>query len=99
MKQTNAARDFIKSYLLTAIPATTIGVGSLIGYRTSDGLDSGIGFLFLWLLAPVAFVVTLIIGLAVSTFRRTRAGLAGTLAGVGTAVVSLGLSCFALTQS
>ena len=99
MKRMAVTGDFTKSFLLTAIPATAIGVGSLIGYSKSGGFDAGIGFLFLWLLAPVAFVATLIVGFTVPAFRRTRAGVAGVLAGVGISVVSLGLSCFALWQS
>jgi hypothetical protein len=89
--------DFVKGFLLTGIPATAIGVFTAVGYRASGGFDNGIGYLFLWLLGPLAFIVTMIIGLVSSAFG-TRSARAGVLVGIGVAVISLGTSCFALAH-
>jgi hypothetical protein len=88
--------DFIKGFLLTAIPATAVGIGSAVGYRTSGGFNYGLGYSFLWLLGPLAFLVTMIVGLTAAAFK-TKNARAGVLAGIGVAVVSLGVSCFTMS--
>ncbi len=90
--------DFIKGFLLTGIPALVVSAVSAVGTANSEFESGGwLLFLLLWLLGPLAFLVTMIIGLVNSAFG-TRSARAGVLVGIGVAVISLGTSCFALAH-
>jgi cation transport ATPase len=88
--------DFVKGFLLTAVPAVALSVFGVVKGATSSAYDPEYVFLGFWLLAVVAFIVTMVVGLAVPFFKNNRATRAGVLAGIGVAVVSLGVSCFAM---
>jgi magnesium-transporting ATPase (P-type) len=96
--------DFVKGFLLTAVPAIALSVWSSVGYYASSNRVNPLyqsttdqwNAVLLWLLGALLFLVTMIIGLRGSAFR-TRGGRAGVLAGIAVAVVSLGVSCFALS--
>ena len=90
--------DFVKGMLLTAAPALVLGVISAVGVVNSSG-ENGILFLFVWLLALLALVVTTVLSLSGVFFKEKKRGRAGSLAGVGIGLVSLGLSCFAMFRT
>jgi hypothetical protein len=88
--------SFLKGFLLTGLPTLVLSIATAIAARSTSDLNVVIPSALVWLLAPVALLVTAIIGLSGTRFRTTREGLAGVLAGIGIAVVSLGLSCFSM---
>ena len=81
---------------MTGAPTLVLSIATAIAARSTSDLNVVIPSALAWLLAPVALLVTAIIGLSSTRFRTTREGLAGVLAGIGIAVVSLGLSCFSM---
>jgi hypothetical protein len=90
--------DWLKGFLLTAIPASVCAIISIAGYRSSTDINAQIPYLFLWLLGLTAFIITITVGFRIRAFA-TRAGRAGLLAGIAVAVVTLGVSCFSLAHS
>lgn len=84
--------DFLKGFLVTAIPATVFSLICVVGYHVSGGGEWN-GFMFLWLAGPVIFLISIIVGFIKYKDQVVRAGL---VAGITMSFAALGLSCFAV---
>jgi len=85
---------FWKGLLIAGAAPVIMSFVPWAGAFTSD-TGTQVSLLLTWFLAPVAFVVTLIISLSSRTFRTTS-GRAGVLTGLGLAIVAMGTSCFVM---
>ncbi len=88
--------NFFKGLLIAGAAPTVLNFVPVVGSALAgDDLDTAILLWLGWFLAPAAFLVTLIAGLASRTFYTTG-GRAGVLTGLGLAVVTMGTTCFAM---
>ena len=89
--------DFQKALMITAIPIVVLSVASTVGASIVGGYEGALGFLFLWLIPASLLLIAIVAAIIyTSTGRRNRA--AGIWAGVGIGILSLGLSCFSLSE-
>ena len=89
---------FRKALVITAIPIVALSLASAIGYRAAGGKAWYGGasqfWFYLWVIPALLLLIAVVrAGLLSRHSEREKA--AGTLAGIGIGIVSLGLTCFA----
>jgi len=84
--------DFRKALLFTAIPIAVVSVISAVGTAARGTYDTP--FFFLWAVAALMLVIAVVVAI-VFALRGNKSVAAGTLAGIGIGIVSLGVSFFA----
>ena len=89
--------DFQKALMITAIPIVVLSVFSTIGASVVGGYESAFVFLFVWLIPAFLLLIAIVVAI-IYTIKGRRNRAAGIWSGIGIGIVSLGLSCFTLSE-